>query len=251
VDDGPRQEEPQAARYHLVQNAGARPASTNEVIASIDAILLELLPEACASEADMEALSGPAPLVHAEGMLAATAARPTPMTWTLAAASGRSRSRRRRGRTWVLPALALAGATSLALLFAPGMHGTQYTAELASRTATSARALYRDGRDRLSRAFASAAPASAQPAKAAASADAELALVTIASTPSGASVRIAGAELGKTPYELRLKHPTKVDVVLRGHPVRTLLVDPRGEPNLIVHFRPRERATAASGRPPL
>jgi serine/threonine protein kinase len=62
--------------------------------------------------------------------------------------------------------------------------------------------------------------------------------VTIASIPSGASVRLAGAELGKTPYPLHLKRPTEIEVALPAYAPRTLVVTPQGEPNVIVELVP-------------
>ena len=62
--------------------------------------------------------------------------------------------------------------------------------------------------------------------------------VTIATNPAGATVKLGGAELGKTPYELSLKKPTEVQIELPGHEPQTLLVDPDGEPNLVVTLVP-------------
>jgi serine/threonine-protein kinase len=73
----------------------------------------------------------------------------------------------------------------------------------------------------------------------------EIRQVTIASIPSGASVRLAGAELGKTPYELRLKRPTEIEVVLPPYPSRALMITPEGEPNVIVDLVARPPPAAA------
>ena len=62
--------------------------------------------------------------------------------------------------------------------------------------------------------------------------------VTIASVPSGAVVKLAGAELGVTPYKLQLKRSTQLRVERAGHEPRTIRVDPRGEPNLVVKLTP-------------
>jgi serine/threonine-protein kinase len=63
--------------------------------------------------------------------------------------------------------------------------------------------------------------------------------VTIATIPTGASVLLAGAELGKTPYELRLKRPTEVELALPGYEPKPVTVAPDGEPNVIVRLVPR------------
>jgi serine/threonine-protein kinase PpkA len=70
--------------------------------------------------------------------------------------------------------------------------------------------------------------------------------VTIATIPSGASVRLAGAELGKTPYELRLKRPTEIEVELPAYEPRVLTVTPDGEPNVIIELVPRPPLTGAA-----
>jgi serine/threonine protein kinase len=62
--------------------------------------------------------------------------------------------------------------------------------------------------------------------------------VTIATVPSGAVVKLGGAELGSTPYELAVKDKTEIVLDLPGHEVKTLEVDPRGEPNLVVKLVP-------------
>jgi serine/threonine-protein kinase len=67
--------------------------------------------------------------------------------------------------------------------------------------------------------------------------------VTIASLPAGATVRLAGAELGKTPYRLQLKDTMEVELTLPGHEPRTVKVDPNGEPNLVVKLVPLQRST--------
>jgi serine/threonine protein kinase len=62
--------------------------------------------------------------------------------------------------------------------------------------------------------------------------------VTIASLPAGATVRFAGAELGKTPYQLQLKDTTEIQLTLPGHRPRSVKVDPNGEPNVVVTLAP-------------
>lgn len=62
--------------------------------------------------------------------------------------------------------------------------------------------------------------------------------VTIATVPSGAVVKLAGAELGKTPYALALKEKTEIQLDLPGHALQTLAVDPGGDPNLVVKLEP-------------
>jgi hypothetical protein len=49
-------------------------------------------------------------------------------------------------------------------------------------------------------------------------------------------VQLAGAELGKTPYQLQLKDPTVVQLALPGHATQTVTVDPAGDPNLVVQL---------------
>jgi len=67
---------------------------------------------------------------------------------------------------------------------------------------------------------------------------APLADVTIASVPAGATVSLSGAELGKTPYRLRLRAQTTVELSLPGYAPARVLVEPQGEPNLIVKLAP-------------
>jgi len=66
----------------------------------------------------------------------------------------------------------------------------------------------------------------------------ETSRVTIATVPSGATVKLAGAELGNTPYELAVKDKTQIELDLPGHEVTTVEVDPAGDPNLIVKLTP-------------
>lgn len=62
--------------------------------------------------------------------------------------------------------------------------------------------------------------------------------VTIATVPSGAIVKLAGAELGSTPYELSVKDKTEIQLELPGHEIQSVQVDPAGDPNLIVKLQP-------------
>jgi hypothetical protein len=62
--------------------------------------------------------------------------------------------------------------------------------------------------------------------------------VTIATVPSGATVKLAGAELGKTPYALALKNKTEIELDLPGHALKTVAVDPGGDPNVVVKLVP-------------
>jgi serine/threonine protein kinase len=62
--------------------------------------------------------------------------------------------------------------------------------------------------------------------------------VTIATVPAGATVKLAGAELGSTPYELSVKGKTEIVLDLPGHEIQTVQVDPAGDPNLVVNLVP-------------
>jgi hypothetical protein len=62
--------------------------------------------------------------------------------------------------------------------------------------------------------------------------------VTIASVPSGATVQLDGAELGKTPYQLQLKDRTIIQLTYPGHATQTITVEPKGDPNLVVNLAP-------------
>ena len=66
--------------------------------------------------------------------------------------------------------------------------------------------------------------------------DAAVASVTIASLPSGATVKLAGAVLGKTPYQLQMKQKTEIQLTLSGYAPQTLAVEPKGEPNVVVNL---------------
>ena len=70
--------------------------------------------------------------------------------------------------------------------------------------------------------------------------------VTIATIPAGASVLLAGAELGKTPYELRLKRPTDIEIALPAYEPQALTILPDGEPNLIIRLVPRPPLAGAT-----
>jgi serine/threonine protein kinase len=62
--------------------------------------------------------------------------------------------------------------------------------------------------------------------------------VTIATVPSGATVKLGGAELGSTPYELAVKDKMQIVLDLAGHETKTVEVDPAGEPNLVIKLTP-------------
>jgi hypothetical protein len=62
--------------------------------------------------------------------------------------------------------------------------------------------------------------------------------VTVASVPSGAQVRLSGAELGVTPYQLQLKRKTSVELVLPGFATQIVTIDPTGDPNVVVKLPP-------------
>jgi hypothetical protein len=66
----------------------------------------------------------------------------------------------------------------------------------------------------------------------------EASRVTIATVPSGATVKLGGAELGSTPYELAVKAKTEIVLDLPGHEIQTVQVDPAGDPNLVVKLVP-------------
>jgi hypothetical protein len=70
--------------------------------------------------------------------------------------------------------------------------------------------------------------------------------VTVASVPSGATVQLGGAELGKTPYQLQLKSNTEIELSLPGHRTQNVTVDPDGDPNLVVNLVPLPPYRAAS-----
>ena len=60
--------------------------------------------------------------------------------------------------------------------------------------------------------------------------------VTIATVPSGATVKLAGAELA-SPVRLALKTRTEIELDLPGHALKTLDVDPVAI-NLVVKLTP-------------
>jgi serine/threonine-protein kinase len=66
----------------------------------------------------------------------------------------------------------------------------------------------------------------------------EVRLVTIASVPSAATVYLAGAELGVTPYPLQLKRETPLRLEAPGYEATSVTVDPHGEPNVVVRLQP-------------
>jgi serine/threonine protein kinase len=60
--------------------------------------------------------------------------------------------------------------------------------------------------------------------------------VTIISKPSDARITIQGAELGRTPYVLRLKETRKIQVSMDGYKSEELEVSPLGDPIRVVHL---------------
>jgi hypothetical protein len=56
--------------------------------------------------------------------------------------------------------------------------------------------------------------------------------------PSGATVKLDGAELGATPYQLQVKGATTIQLDLPGHEPQDVTVDPRGEPNIVIKLVP-------------
>ena len=70
--------------------------------------------------------------------------------------------------------------------------------------------------------------------------------VTVASTPTGATVGLDGAMLGKTPYVLRLKETTRVTVSHDGYVAQVVTAEPDGEPVLVVKLVPLPDAPTAA-----
>jgi eukaryotic-like serine/threonine-protein kinase len=74
-----------------------------------------------------------------------------------------------------------------------------------------------------------------------------LSSVTIASAPSGASVQLDGVELGKTPFTLQVRRPTRLTLVLSGYVPQTLELTEDSDPNIAIDLL--ERPAAVSGEP--
>lgn len=64
--------------------------------------------------------------------------------------------------------------------------------------------------------------------------------VTIASAPSGATVLLEGAELGKTPYLIKFKTQTSVMLEAEGYVAREVTVGPDSEPTVVARMTPIE-----------
>ncbi|MET0386366.1 MAG: serine/threonine-protein kinase [Polyangiales bacterium] len=62
--------------------------------------------------------------------------------------------------------------------------------------------------------------------------------VRIVTAPSGASVRLNGVELGRTPYELQFRNTTEITLQLPEYQPETVVVTTTSEPNLAVELQP-------------
>ncbi|HWB80320.1 MAG TPA: PEGA domain-containing protein [Nannocystaceae bacterium] len=92
------------------------------------------------------------------------------------------------------------------------------------------------------------APASAPPAEIAPPAPGapQIYEVTIASAPSGATVLLEGAELGKTPYLIKFKTQTSVMLEADGYVAREVTVGPDSEPTVVAQMTPLEGGPPAT-----
>ena len=81
-------------------------------------------------------------------------------------------------------------------------------------------------------------------------ADGQTRVITIASNPGAAKVSLEGAELGRTPYQLRIMEETVVQVSLPGFMTKQLTVNPAGDPNIVVPLTPAPTPPAAMVAPP-
>jgi len=73
--------------------------------------------------------------------------------------------------------------------------------------------------------------------------------VTLATTPSGANVRLSGAVLGTTPYVLKYRAATTVQVEMSGYLEEDVHVDAKSDPNIVIVLHPdpaAEEITPAS-----
>jgi hypothetical protein len=71
--------------------------------------------------------------------------------------------------------------------------------------------------------------------------------VHVISKPPGAGVELAGVEIGKTPYTIQFRQPTALTLTLPGHVSKTLQVDAKTEPNLVVELEAVALAQAKNG----
>jgi eukaryotic-like serine/threonine-protein kinase len=62
--------------------------------------------------------------------------------------------------------------------------------------------------------------------------------VQVLSKPAGASLEIAGVEIGKTPYELSFRQPTLLQVKLAGYAAKAIRIDAGTEPIFVVELDP-------------
>jgi Protein kinase domain/PEGA domain len=190
----------------LAKNPNQRPSSATEVIAQIDEMILELGEVVSGSACVAARKSRPPARPTHKGSVLLTAA----LCALLLGTAGWLAKQYRPAdyARFETQARSLIGKTALVDLAALQLNAEQLGKPLVDGT--------RSALDRFQRTAA----------------------VTIASMPSGATVKLNGAELGKTPYPLMLKRATVIEVELDGHAAKTVRVDPGGEPNVVVTLDP-------------
>jgi serine/threonine-protein kinase len=72
--------------------------------------------------------------------------------------------------------------------------------------------------------------------------------VQVLSKPAGASLEIAGVEIGKTPYELQFRQPTVLQVKMAGYSPKVIRVDANTEPIFVVELDPLAITRSKSSR---
>jgi serine/threonine-protein kinase len=72
--------------------------------------------------------------------------------------------------------------------------------------------------------------------------------VQVLSKPAGASLEIAGVEIGKTPYELQFRQPTVLQVKMAGYSPKAIRVDANTEPIFVVELDPLPIARSKGAR---
>ncbi len=72
--------------------------------------------------------------------------------------------------------------------------------------------------------------------------------VQVLSKPAGASLEIAGVEIGKTPYELQFRQPTVLQVKMAGYNPKAIRVDANTEPIFVVELDPLSIARSKGSR---